>query len=115
MSIAVVCRNGHSLKVKECCAGKTGRCPICRAIIEVPDPEADRLSDEDILDILGPYTPGAAGDSLDLKRASRPSLLDQLEAASPRKKVCEKCDAEIAVSSRICPHCRTYVTNWSGS
>lgn len=110
MSIAVVCQNGHALRVKDSCAGMKGRCPICGVRFEVPKPDTTGLSDEDILGILSEGGSGGAG--AEQEKPSRPSLLEQLKAAVPRVKICEKCEAEIAESSRICPHCHTYVAVW---
>lgn len=36
MSIRVTCDNGHRFKVKEKYSGKTGKCPKCKARVEVP-------------------------------------------------------------------------------
>jgi hypothetical protein len=36
MSIAVTCPSGHLLKIADNMAGRAGRCPICREIVNVP-------------------------------------------------------------------------------
>ena len=53
MSIQVTCPNGHQLRVKDRFAGKTGRCPHCKAQVEVPN----QLTDDFILDMVGAYEP----------------------------------------------------------
>jgi len=56
MSIKVTCPNGHSLKIKTKYAGKTGRCPICKARIIVPSGDGSNVFAEDsIMDVLQPY------------------------------------------------------------
>ena len=38
MAILLVCPNGHKSYVKDEHAGKKAACPICRAVVVVPDP-----------------------------------------------------------------------------
>src|SRR5208282_5484159 len=66
MSIKVICPNGHTLQVKSEFAGKSGRCPYCKANILVPNLEAEAVaavvpkpervavSEDDVLAVLGP-------------------------------------------------------------
>lgn len=111
MSITVVCPNGHSLKVKDDCAGKKGLCPVCKAQIVVPRPSNGGLSDDDILDILGPHNPGRTRDfaAPESERPRHSSDTPEADRTSPPKRSCEKCNAEISASTHICPHCHTYV------
>jgi ribosomal protein L40E len=113
MSITVVCPNGHSLKVKDDCAGKAGLCPVCKARVEVPRPSNDGLSDDDILDILGPHDPGRSADLpyTDSGGGRRGSGVAEGERTSPPKKCCEKCNAEIPASTHVCPNCHTYIAH----
>ena len=55
MSISAKCPNGHVLKVKDEYAGKSGLCPHCGSRVSVPVPSAEksRISDDDILGLLG--------------------------------------------------------------
>ena len=39
--ISFPCPNGHSLKVKDSLAGRTGRCPKCKVPIAIPSPDVD--------------------------------------------------------------------------
>ncbi|NUQ65524.1 MAG: hypothetical protein HUU20_23905 [Pirellulales bacterium] len=104
MSIQVVCPNGHSLHVKEDCAGKTGLCPICKARIQVPRPAREELDEDAILGIIGPYEPGRARSTVSAE-GSRPWL----SGGSPPKKSCDKCNREIDAATHICPFCHTYI------
>ena len=54
MSIKVTCPNGHALQVKSEFAGKAGLCPHCKARIVVPKPEPEAVSEDDLLEVLGP-------------------------------------------------------------
>ncbi|MBN2021702.1 MAG: hypothetical protein JW809_02825 [Pirellulales bacterium] len=115
MSIRVTCPNGHQLRVKDACAGKTGLCPVCKAKVHVPDPNGS-MSEDDIISVLGPHEPGngshlsaAAGES----RSSIGSRSGIREGASPPKKSCNNCNREIAAGTHICPFCRTYIANLS--
>lgn len=110
MSIRVVCPNGHELKVNESCAGRSGACPKCGAIVQVPRPVEDDLEDA-ILGVLASDPPppppgqrcsgasGLSGSGIHLEPDGR---------AFP-KKVCSKCNREIAAGMHICPHCHTYI------
>jgi hypothetical protein len=55
MGIMAKCANGHVLRVKDEFAGKSGLCPHCRARVFVPMPirEKSRISDDEILGLLG--------------------------------------------------------------
>jgi hypothetical protein len=104
MSIPVVCPNGHALKVKENLAGKSGLCPVCRAIVHVPQAERKELSEDAILGILGsrPTGPGGAG-------AGARAGVRSAQRQAPPKKSCHKCNTEIMAGTHICPHCHTYI------
>lgn len=111
MAIEFTCPNGHKLKVKESCAGKTGRCPVCNALVRVPRPPTSELSEDAILGILGRHEPGRVG------RSARPEApvgsSDETRAdaspLTPPKKSCVKCHREIDGETHICPYCHTYI------
>ena len=115
MSIPVVCPNGHRLNVKDSFAGKTGLCPVCKARVHVPELPEEDLSEDSILDILGPHADGRPGDSSIFTEVptSGSSLLSSSSAmrqrGAPPKKNCHHCHQEIAAGVRICPHCHTYI------
>jgi hypothetical protein len=113
MSIEVKCPNGHKLKVKDSMAGVTGRCPVCKSLVHVPKPEppAEAVSEEDILDFLGP-TP-----KFDEKAAAE-TIHDFGDSVVMRgsgihhtpRKTCIKCNQDIPALMHICPYCHTYLS-----
>ena len=101
MAIKVICPNGHTLRVKDKLAGKTGLCPTCKARVSVPDRSA--MDESDILKVIGPYDPGES-------QIARPE--DAGEAAESTKKEmrrCINCEREIEAETHICPYCHTYI------
>jgi len=108
MSIQVTCPNGHVLRVRDCFAGKVGLCPVCKARITVPKPDA-ALSEDEIIDVLGPHDPSqsAAGSTIIGNRPAERTAA----GPSPPKKSCSKCNREISAGTHICPFCRTYIAN----
>ena len=114
MSIRVVCPNGHTLKVKNSLAGKTGLCPVCKARIQVPRLRPDDLSEDAIMDILGPRPGVKPADSsifheeLEVGGSASSSSVTGNRGAPP-KKSCHKCHQEIEAGTHICPHCHTYI------
>lgn len=119
MSIAVVCPNGHSLSVREECAGKTGLCPVCRARVVIPESSEAGLSDDEIVGILGPHDPNRSRGFRESEAdAVRPTASVHFAArkvivggakADGSTKTCDKCSEEIPASTHICPYCHTYV------
>jgi len=122
MSIRVKCPNGHELKVKSSMAGKSGLCPICRAVVQVPVPK-DPLEDS-ILDMLRTIKPAVSseGESAETPLAGtdgaghrspshRVDVHDGLPAAVAPKKSCIRCHREIDLGTHICPHCHTYIAS----
>jgi len=111
MAIELTCPNGHKLKVKESSAGKTGRCPVCSAMIRVPRPPAEKLSEEAILGILGPQTPS---DRIEPPESGFPdpdAAVPDSEELMARNKTCPQCHARIELETHICPNCRTYIAD----
>ncbi len=108
MSISVTCPNGHELSVKDSFAGKAGLCPKCKARVQVPELPPGDLSEDSIMDILGPSDVNpvpqysAAADS----GYSGPAEHDP---NAPPKKSCHKCNREISAAIHICPFCHTYI------
>ncbi|MBX7166339.1 MAG: zinc ribbon domain-containing protein [Pirellulales bacterium] len=121
MSIQVTCPNGHVLKVKDKYAGQTGLCPRCQARIYVPEPAAAPLSEDAIVDLLGP--PSRVDlDAMPVHQESRhlsdsgDSLMggSSVHAGGPSRE-CPKCRKHVAATYRICPHCWTYFSDSSSS
>ena len=103
MSIQVVCPNGHSLRVDEAYAGRTGVCPHCKARVAIPRPVDGDFSEDAILGLLGGDAPPRRPEA----RAAD-SAIQTAEKATP-KKPCSKCNQEISIGMHICPHCHTYI------
>jgi hypothetical protein len=115
MSIMVRCPNGHLLKVKNSMAGKTGLCPMCKGqvYVYVPVPETKSISDEVILDYLGPsQTSSTSTSGIDLDEAA-PHRPDRGHHETPWKS-CVKCNRDIPAKTHICPYCHTYLADVSG-
>ncbi len=107
MSIRCVCPNGHVLKVREALAGKTGLCPECRARVVVPRRPARDMSEDAILDILGPGS-GVAGTD---DTTSLQSTEDSWTGRDVREKHCYKCERLFPTTMHVCPYCHTYIAN----
>jgi hypothetical protein len=108
MSIRVVCRNGHALKVNDNSAGKTGLCPVCKVPVQIPPKDSEAMSEDSLMDLLGPKEDDPRHGP---KEWSSPDT-DKSAATgrqSPPMKTCIKCNREMELGVRICPHCKTYV------
>jgi hypothetical protein len=111
MSIRCVCQNGHVLNVKESQAGKTGLCPKCRTPVAVPKPTVGTMTEDTILGILGDRPGSPHRDtSVNFGSFSDTSLSGIHKALEP-KKICERCQKEVALGTHICPYCHTYIAN----
>lgn len=121
MAIHIKCPNGHGLTAKESNAGKTGKCPVCKAPVKIPVLLESHLSDSAILDILG----GSGNISGACVSATvTPKVMTKTSTAGagngqthstgsatlPHTKVCPSCEREIDMGYHICPHCHTYIT-----
>jgi anti-anti-sigma factor len=122
MAIKVTCPNGHVLDVKDKYAGKSGLCPLCRARVEVPQPE--QVSDDEVLAILGPPkapppTPTPSEEFVhqdprhdEVKKESGVSLLGS--SLLRRKKACPKCGDIVSFAFAVCPRCGTPLSAGTG-
>ena len=110
MAIKVSCPNGHTIKVKDSFAGKTGLCPACKARITVPAISRRGLSEDAILGILGDFEP-----EKDKKVApDKPdpgALVEEYKPPQRTLKSCQSCGREISVQTHICPFCHHYIAN----
>jgi hypothetical protein len=115
MAIRVVCPNGHTLQLKDSFAGRTGLCPVCKAKVRVPVPQRGDVSEDAILDFLGPASiePPEAKE-IRVDEGSNEGILQSLGFSGPRKRICEKCDKEIDAGEKVCPNCNTYLPNMAG-
>ena len=109
MAIEFTCPNGHKLKVKGSSSGKTGRCPVCNALVRVPTPTQEKLTEDAILGILGPHNPTDAAEPPPI---DFPDAMAEGEGSvAPKKKICPRCHSEIELETHICPDCRTYIAS----
>lgn len=112
MAIQLTCPNGHHLTAKESNAGKTGKCPVCKAAVSIPVLHQTVISDSAIMNILGNpeplRKPSAVGTTVTPKKGTTRS--SQSSVTMPHMKLCPSCEQEIDMGYHICPHCHTYIT-----
>jgi hypothetical protein len=112
MSIRCVCQNGHVLNVKESQAGKTGLCPQCKTRVTVPQrPPVATMTEDTILHILGDRPGSPHRDTSLNMNAFSDTSLSGIHKAIELKKICERCQKEVAIGTHICPYCHTYIAN----
>jgi uncharacterized paraquat-inducible protein A len=111
MSIRVACPTGHILNVKDSLAGKIGLCPTCKARVQVPRVSQGELSEDAIMNILGPPKSGPAWDGAAQEAPDNAESLPPPEGdrGGPPLKSCEKCNQLILAATHICPYCHTYI------
>jgi hypothetical protein len=112
MSIRCVCQNGHVLHVKESLAGSTGLCPTCRSRVDVPKRQEVRMSEDAIMDLLGPQPPHSRADFENSGVMLATSDSGVYSQAGPKKR-CNRCEREVSAGTHICPYCHTYIANLS--
>jgi len=120
MSIKVECPGGHTIQVKDKCAGKTGKCPRCGEIVQVPN----LLTDGDIATLLS--------DSVGARSGPRPAPPSESVLDAPHEydesglslvglsnqhylpiKQCPRCRKKVHVDrDNVCPNCGAYFTYW---
>lgn len=120
MSIQLTCPNGHRLVAKDSNAGRTGKCPVCKAAVNIPVITEAVISESAIISILG--DPGLKkkeriGTTISptKKPAGTPVPVPAGETSGssvskPHIKLCPSCEREIDLGYHICPHCHTYIT-----
>ena len=114
----MTCPNGHELKIKDHWAGKSGRCPKCRAPIQVP-----AVTEDDILDMIGDYAPEpkAGGEfQFDDEDDDKANVLDDFEkvlnsatsglsllksSIVRHEKKCKACGSKAELWIAKCPDC----------
>lgn len=118
MPIQLMCPNGHHLTAKESNAGKTGKCPVCKAAVSIPVLHQTAISDSAIMSILGdpmmPKQTRVGTTVLPTKKKVVPPKPRSTESPSsitmPHIKTCPNCEREIDMGYHICPFCHTYIT-----
>ena len=123
MSISVHCPKGHRLVANDDHAGKAGRCPVCKAMVSIPLPHSDYLSETAIMGILSSPTEknNTNANILDEFAAMTghsaknhpPHSHEKLNHSHEKLKLCPSCDREIDTGYHICPHCHTYISTMS--
>ncbi len=128
MPIHLKCPNGHHLTAKESNAGKTGKCPVCKASVTIPVLHQTAMTDSAIVRILGvPDAPKqnpagvvgqtvapTAGNAVGRKAGQAKAQGESPSHSTmtlPNVKQCPSCEREIDLGYHICPHCRTYITD----
>ena len=119
MSIEVTCSNGHSMRVKNEFAGKSGLCPYCQARIAVPEMSIPKsasasISEDDLLAVLKPPWP-AAGAAVAEARPAQTALPQPTVAKVPqphwrqdqttKNAAADPLSAEFVHRRRVCPKC----------
>ncbi len=107
MAISVKCPNGHVLKVKDECAGKSGLCPHCHSRVFVPMPvhtaEKARISDDEILGVLGP--PRKVKAEPPPPPPPSTSALDSVHDAPQQESGISLLGSSLFRKQKVCPHC----------
>lgn len=88
-------------------AGKAGLCPTCRARIDVPQRQTRDMSEDAILDILGP---GSQETAVSMTATSDTSTRS-IQERDGREKECYKCQRVFPLTMHVCPFCHTYIAN----
>jgi len=113
MPIQLVCPNGHRLTAKESSAGKTGKCPVCQARIEIPVPNRSVVADSAIVvAVLGELNAQSAAQKVGrtVLAPKRPQAAVKDSSVLARLRVCPNCERDIDLGYHVCPHCHAYLT-----
>jgi RNA polymerase subunit RPABC4/transcription elongation factor Spt4 len=116
MTIQLVCPNGHRLTAKESNAGKTGKCPVCKAPVTIPVPERSIASDSAVIvAVLGELNAQSASQKvgrtvLAPKRQPAAAVPAKDPSTQARVRVCPNCERDIDLGYHICPYCHAYLT-----
>jgi hypothetical protein len=126
MFLRVKCPNGHALKVPVKFAGRDGVCPVCKAKVHIPPLDRNDVTDEAVLDALGPTATSlstvsryaASRDDLPVHQesaadASSPETQDTRvhddDSSLLKIRRCPQCQRRVPPHFRLCPHCKTYL------
>jgi DNA-binding NarL/FixJ family response regulator len=115
MTITVCCQKGHPIRVADTYAGKNGLCPRCGSVVKIP--LLSGLSDDEIVDLIGPPEdgPGTPEPLEDVAASGVSPLTPSLPPQGPIAR-CPKCRHKVHVpANHICPHCNAYFTEWHNS
>lgn len=114
MSIDVVCPNGHTLKVKDKYAGKTGRCPHCQMPVQVPQAAAclidRRRHPKHGRSAVGRGRSAGASRNPPPRRRLGLEPARRLVDSQAAHQDLPKC-SEVNMRLDICPHCHMYFSD----
>lgn len=113
MPIELICPNGHRLTAKETSAGKTGKCPVCKASVTIPVPNRSVAADSAVVvAVLGELNAKSAAQRVGrtvLAPKRQPTVAVKDSSALARVRVCPNCEREIDLGYHVCPHCHAYL------
>jgi Zn finger protein HypA/HybF involved in hydrogenase expression len=107
--IQLKCPNGHHLTAKESNAGKTGKCPVCKAVVNIPILHRKAVTDSVVVSILGDPNQNKKRNTATSPSAKK-SASSTSSVSLPHVRFCPSCEREIDLGYHICPHCHTYIT-----
>ncbi len=127
MFLRVKCPNGHALKVPAKFAGRDGVCPVCKAKVPIPPLDRHDVTDDAVLDALGPTATSLS--TVSRYAASRDDLpvhqeSDQQESPVSEQDTraehdddssllkirrCPQCQRRVPPHFHVCPNCKTYL------
>jgi len=79
--------------------------------MKVPITQEARVSEDAILDILGPQDPSSSNPFLSAHEAGEPVFRSEIHDWASPKKFCDRCNKEIPAGTHICPFCHTYIAS----
>ncbi len=137
MQIHVTCPHGHKLKVNRKFAGKSGRCPSCQAVVQIPELTTRDTEEDLIMEVLAARgsvarVPETAASDSSLAAGDVPVHQDARHASSDETKEfseddsavraggssvmrraarrCAGCGHRVSANYSVCPHCKRYMT-----
>jgi len=112
MPIQLVCPNGHRLNAQESSAGKSGKCPVCKASVSIPIPSRPVTADSAIVvAVLGELNAKSATSQIGrtVLAPRRQTVAVRDSSAQARVRICPNCERDIDLGYHICPHCHAYL------
>ena len=106
MAIEIRCSNGHTLRVKDECAGRSGLCPHCHTRVQVPATRPIHEDDpECVLD--SPQHPEEGEEIYVFRQLYNSSTSLGSSGVLKKVKVCQQCGKLASYSFSECPRCGT--------
>ncbi len=79
--------------------------------MKVPQQQGQCVSEDAILDMLGPRGPVATTPVSRERAAGEVGLRPETHEWAAPKKTCDRCNKEISSGTHICPYCHTYIAS----